>query len=60
MTQHIYGLYSEMGDITFIMSDTFDENGEIKSTEVVGFVYGNEVDNSEILDQYTGGLKAEY
>ena len=34
--------------------------GEIESTEVIGFVYGNETDNPEILERYIGKLKADF
>lgn len=55
----LYGVYASTADITYIMEDTFID-GEVKSTEVVGFVYGNEEDNTEILKQFTGKLKAEF
>lgn len=55
----LYGVYASMADITYIMEDTFI-NGEVKSTEVVGFVYGNEEDNTDVLKQFTGKLKAEF
>ena len=37
-----------------------DNNGETETTEVIGFVYGNEVDNLKVLNQYTGRLKAVF
>ena len=55
----LYGVYASTADITYIMEDTFID-GEVKSTEVVGFVYGNEEDNTEVLNQFKGKLKAEY
>ena len=58
--KNIYGVYAEKQDITFIMEDTFDGDGEIKSTEVIGFVYGNEENNIEVLKEYSGNLKAEF
>ena len=54
----IYGAYSESSDITFVMKDYIDGDGKIISTEVVGFIYGNEVDNEEILRENIGKLKA--
>ena len=57
---NIYGTYAPSTDITFILRDTFNEKGECISTEVVGFVYGNEEDNMEILMENIGGLKAEF
>ena len=59
-TTKIYGAYAEEHDITFIMIDTFDGDGELKSTEVTGFVYGNEKDNLELLKKYSGKFKAEF
>ena len=55
----LYGVYASTADITYIMEDTFID-GEVKSTEVVGFVYGNEEDNTDVLKQFTGKLKAEF
>lgn len=56
----IYGAYAEKHDITFIMEDTFDSDGELVSTEVVGFVFGNEEDNEEVLKKFRGSLRAEF
>lgn len=58
--EQIYGAYSEKNDITFIMKDVKNDNGETETTEVIGFVYGNEVDNLKVLNQYTGRLKAVF
>lgn len=55
----VYGVYAENADITFIMEDTFN-NEELKSTEVVGFVYGNEEENMDVLNRFKGKLKAEF
>lgn len=55
----LYGVYASTADITYIMEDTFID-GEVKSTEVVGFIYGNEEDNTDVLKQFTGKLKAEF
>lgn len=57
--EKIYGVYANTEDITFIMKDVFEGEKWI-STEVVGFVYGNEVDNPEMLQRYDGKLKAEF
>lgn len=57
--EKIYGVYANTEDITFIMKDVFEGEKWI-STEVVGFVYGNEVDNPEMLQRYNGKLKAEF
>lgn len=56
----IYGAYSESNDITFVMKDYIDGDGKIISTEVVGFVYGNEVNNEELLRENIGKLKAAF
>lgn len=59
MNEQIYGVYSDEADITFIMRDIIGEFG-FESTEVVGFVYGNEADNHELLKENVGKLKAEF
>lgn len=56
----IYGAYAEKHDITFIMKDVYNNNNEIESTEVVGFVYGNEVNNLALLNEYNGKVRAEF
>ena len=56
----IYGAYSESNDITFVMKDYIDGDGKIISTEVVGFIYGNEVNNEELLRENIGKLKAAF
>lgn len=52
-----YTLYAPEGDITFIMQDTYVD-GEYKSTEVIGFHYGEPSENS--VDWFSGKLKAEF
>lgn len=58
--EKFYGTYAEKHDITFIMKDIEDTNGNIKSTEVIGFVYGNEVENKSLLNSDKVRLKAEF
>lgn len=58
--ERIYGVYSGDCDITFVMKDIINANGETESTEVIGFVYGNEADNPKMLGKYEGKLKAEF
>ncbi len=53
----IYTVYSENGDMTFIMRDIY-VNGEPKSTEVIGFYFGEPTEENTTL--YTGSLKAEF
>ena len=55
--KEIYDCYSPSGDITFIMEDTY-KNGEIVSTEVKGFYYG-EPDEKSTKDFY-GKRKAKF
>lgn len=57
--EQIYGVYSNEADITFIMRDIISDFG-FESTEVVGFVYGNETNNHELLKENVGKLKAEF
>ena len=54
----IYTAYTPYNDITFIMKDTLDENGEPRKTEVAGWYYG-EPDEKTTRD-FIGKLAAEY
>lgn len=54
----IYTEYSASGDMTFILIDKFKENGDVASTQVVGFYFGTP--NTADTMQYIGKLKAEY
>ena len=58
MNTHFYNAYSPSHDMTFILCDTFDENGDPKSTEVVGFYFGSP--DAESTTEFIGKLKAEY
>ncbi len=40
MKEEIYTAYANRNDITFIMKDTFDESGELRQTECIGWYYG--------------------
>lgn len=50
--------YSASGDMTFILKETTNVEGDPISTEVVGFYYG--APNDENTKQYIGKLKADY
>ena len=54
----IYTAYAPHNDITFIMKDTHDENGEPLTTEVVGWYYGEPNENN--TRDFIGDLVAEY
>lgn len=54
----IYSVYSHEGDMTFIMEDIYDANGEPMSTECVGWYHG-EPDERD-TETYRGKLKGEY
>lgn len=58
MNHNIYDVYSREGDMTFIMKDTYDADGEPISTECVGWYHGEPDDESTEI--FTGKLKAEY
>lgn len=58
MKEEIYTAYAPRNDITFIMKDTLDENGEPYRTDVVGWYYG-EPDNESTRD-FIGDLTAYY
>lgn len=55
----VYGTYAADTDITFVMVDIY-HNNEIAITEVLGFTYGNEVKNTELLLKQIGELRAEF
>ena len=57
MREEVYGTYAPDTDITFIMTDYY-MGEELIQTRVVGFVYGNEVDNMDVLMQFNGNLMA--
>lgn len=57
-TTEIDTAYSADHDMTFILKEISDENGEPLSTEVVGFYYGTP--NAADTAEFTGSLKAEY
>ena len=56
-TKDTYAVYASVGDMTFIVQDTY-KNGELLSTEVIGFHYGEPDANS--VDWYSGKRKARY
>jgi hypothetical protein len=55
--KQIFEVYSSEYDITTIFEDTY-ENGEIVSTEVVGFYFGEPF--AEATKQFYGKRKAEF
>lgn len=57
MRKDIYTTYAPSADITYIMCDTY-EGEEIKSTEVVGWYYGEP--DEESTKFYIGKLTATY
>lgn len=57
-TKDIYEAYASANDITFILEDTFDEDGEIISTECVGWYYGEPSEDD--TKRFYGKLKGEY
>lgn len=58
MTTNIYTVYAETHDITFIMEDTFTNDGEPVSTEVKGFYYGEPCDDD--TQTFYGDLIAHF
>lgn len=56
----LYGTYAPSTDITFILIDVYNDEGKIIETKVSGMVYGNEVENLELLERFKGRLKAEF
>ena len=58
MNEEIFTVYADRDDITFIMKDTFDENGNPYRTEVIGWYYGEPDEKNTI--SFMGDLVAEY
>ena len=58
MKEKIYTAFAERDDITFILKDTLNENGDPISTEVVGWYFGDP--NEESTRFFIGQTKAEY
>lgn len=56
----LYGTYAPSTDITFILEDIYNEEGKIIKTKTVGMIYGNEVENLELLESQKGSLEAEF
>lgn len=56
--KEIYTAFAPHNDITFIMEDTYDESGEIVTTECVGWYYGEP--NDEATQTFIGKVKATY
>lgn len=58
MKKEYYTVYSREGDMTFIMVDVYNAEGEPMSTECVGWHYGEPYADS--VADFIGKLKAEY
>ena len=54
----IYTAYAPNNDITFIMRDTYHFNGELESTAVIGWYYGEP--DEESTRKFIGDLVAYY
>lgn len=54
--KEIYTTYAPDSDMTFILEDVLDEDGELISTEVIGFYFGEELDS--YTEAFIGELKA--
>lgn len=57
MKKEIYAVYSQ-ADMTFVMEDTYNDNGDVVSTECVGFYYGEPDEKS--TEYFVGKLKADF
>lgn len=58
VTEYITAVYAREADMTFIMRETWTEDGEPVATECVGWYHG-EPDEGATMD-FIGKLKAEY
>lgn len=56
--KEIYTTYAPDSDMTFIMEDAFDKNGDLISTEVKGFYFGEELE--DYTKRFNGNLKAKF
>ena len=56
--KELYSVYARNDDITFVMEETTDKNGNPISTECVGFYYGEPTE--EDTQYFKGKLKAKY
>ena len=58
MKKELYAVYADRDDITFIMEETTNENGDLISTECVGFYYGEPTEKDTKF--FKGKLKATF
>lgn len=58
MAKEIYTCYSPGADITFIMEEITNKDGELISQEVKGFYYGNP--DEECTKLFYGSIKATF
>ena len=58
MKKELYPIYAPSADITFIMEDTLNKNGDTIFTECVGFYYGEPTDGDARF--FKGKLKADF
>jgi hypothetical protein len=54
----LYEVYAESHDITTLFEDTYNDRGDIISTEVVGFYYGEP--DAKATKEFYRNLKAEF
>ena len=58
MKKELYGVYAPSWDMTFIMEDTYNENGDPISSECVGWYHGEPTEEDN--ETFKGKLKASY
>ena len=58
MTTKIYGVYAPSHDITFVMRETYDDNGDPLTLAVTGFYFGEPDDQSNL--DFDGDTEAEF
>lgn len=56
--EEIIDTYAPDTDMTFILREIYEENGDPISTEVIGFYYGKPSD--ELTKEFAGKLKANF
>ena len=58
MKTEIVATYAPDTDITFILREEYEENGDPISTEVVGFYYGKP--DEKLTNEFNGKVKANF
>lgn len=58
MKKELYAVYAREYDMTFVMEETINQNGQTVTAECVGFYYGEPT--AEDNETFKGKLKANF